>query len=70
MPEYPRALIKLMMLCTAIPFMPEGYEAGAFQWVGMLLLCFVLPVVITWVIGKIFRAKGIIKPGDLKIDMG
>ena len=50
--------------------MPEGYEAGAFQWVGMILICFVLPVVITWITGKIFRAKGLIKPGDLKIDMG
>lgn len=50
--------------------MPEGYKAGAFQWIGMLLICFVLPVAITWIIGKIFRARGIIKKGDLKIDLG
>lgn len=50
--------------------MPEGYEAGPFQWAGLLLVCFVLPVVITWIIGKIFRAKGIIQKGDLKIDLG
>ena len=50
--------------------MPEGYQTGAFEWAGMILICFVLPLVITWVIGKIFRAKGIIKPGDLKIDLG
>ena len=50
--------------------MPEGYTTGAFDWVGMILICFVLPLLITWVIGKIFRAKGIIKPGDLKIDLG
>lgn len=50
--------------------MPEGYKAGAFQWIGMLLICFVLPVAITWIIGKIFRAKGIIEKGDLKIDLG
>ena len=50
--------------------MPEGYQTGAFEWAGMILICFVLPLVITWVIGKIFRAKGIIKSGDLKIDLG
>lgn len=50
--------------------MPEGYKAGAFQWIGMLLICFVLPVAITWIIGKIFRARGIIEKGDLKIDLG
>ena len=50
--------------------LPKGYEAGAFQWAGMILICFVLPIVITWAIGKVFREKGIIKPGDLKIDMG
>ena len=50
--------------------MPEGYRTGAFEWAGMILICFVLPLVITWVLGKIFRAKGIIKPGDLKIDLG
>ena len=50
--------------------MPKGYEAGAFQWIGMALICFVLPVLLTWILGKIFRAKGIIRPGDLKIDLG
>lgn len=50
--------------------MPDGYKAGAFQWIGMLMICFVLPVAITWIIGKIFRARGIIKKGDLKIDLG
>ena len=50
--------------------MPEGYQTGIFEWIGMILICFVLPLLITWVIGKIFRAKGLIKPGDLKIDLG
>lgn len=50
--------------------MPEGYQTGAFEWIGMILICFVLPLLITWVIGKIFRARGIIKSGDLKIDLG
>ena len=50
--------------------MPEGYSIGAMQWIGVILICFVLPVVLTWILGKFFRAKGIIKPGDLKIDLG
>ena len=50
--------------------MPEGYSIGVMQWIGVILICFVLPVVLTWILGKFFRAKGIIKPGDLKIDLG
>jgi len=50
--------------------MPDGYSIGAMQWIGLILICFVLPVVLTWILGKFFRAKGIIKPGDLKIDLG
>ena len=51
--------------------MPEGYDDGCVSTGSvMILICFVLPLLITWVIGKIFRAKGIIKPGDLKIDLG
>lgn len=50
--------------------LPEGYQAGAFQWIGMVMICFILPVVITWIIGKVFRAKGILKEEDLKIDLG
>lgn len=50
--------------------LPEGYQAGAFQWIGMVMICFILPVVITWIVGKVFRAKGILKEGDLQIDLG
>ena len=50
--------------------MPEGMSVTAADWIGMILLCFVLPLVLTWAIGKAFRAKGLIKEGDLKIDLG
>ena len=50
--------------------MPEGMTVTAVDWIGMILLCFVLPLVLTWAIGKAFRAKGLIKEGDLKIDLG
>ena len=45
--------------------MPEG---GANMWIGMLLVCFVLPALISWVFGLILRKIGWIKEGDLKIE--
>ena len=50
--------------------MPEGYAVGAVDWIGLLLLCIILPIVMNWAIGKFMRAKGWIKEGDLKIDLG
>ncbi|MDO4739829.1 MAG: PTS sugar transporter subunit IIC [Eubacteriales bacterium] len=42
---------------------------GAMSWVGMLLVCFVLPAVLTWLFGELLRRIGWIKPGDLKLDL-
>lgn len=50
--------------------MPEGYAVGVFDWLGMILVCFVLPVLLSWAIGKFMRKKGWIKEGDLKVDLG
>lgn len=41
----------------------------AFDWVGLLMISIVLPAVITWIIGFIFRKFNIIKDGDLKLDL-
>lgn len=40
-----------------------------FDWAGLVLVCFVLPAVLTWVIGLLLRRIGWIKPGDLKLDL-
>ena len=40
----------------------------AFDWAGMILICFVLPAVLTWLFGLFFRRIGWIKEGDLKLD--
>ena len=45
--------------------MPDG---GTNMWIGLLLVCFVLPAVLTWLFGLVFRKIGWIKEGDLKID--
>ncbi|MFI3238687.1 MAG: PTS sugar transporter subunit IIC [Lachnospiraceae bacterium] len=39
----------------------------AFDWLGLALICFVLPAVITLIIGNVFRKSGLIKDGDLTL---
>ena len=48
----------------------SGAKAGitAFHWAGLLLVSFVLPAVLCAVLGALFRKKGWIKDGDLKLD--
>lgn len=38
------------------------------DWSGMILICFILPAILTPVFGMIFRKIGWIKVGDLKLD--
>lgn len=38
------------------------------DWLAMVLICFVLPAVLTWLIGIPCRKLGWIKEGDLKLD--
>ena len=45
--------------------MPEG---GTNMWIGMLLVCFVLPALLSWLFGLVLRKIGWIKEGDLKIE--
>lgn len=39
-----------------------------FDWLGMALICFILPAVLACVIGAVCRKIGWIKEGDLKLD--
>ena len=39
------------------------------DWAGMVLICFVLPAVLSWVLCEILRKKGWIKENDLKLDL-
>ncbi len=43
-------------------------QPGFVDWLGLVLICFVLPAVLSWIFGKICRKIGWIKPGDLKLD--
>lgn len=48
-----------------ISAMPDG---GTKMWLGILLICFVLPAVLTWIFGELFRKMNWIKEGDLKLE--
>ena len=40
---------------------------GVFDWVGLVLICVVLPALLCWAIGLLFRKLGWIKDGDLAL---
>ena len=40
----------------------------AFHWLGLILISFVLPAVLTWLFGELFRKLGWIKDGDLTLN--
>lgn len=41
----------------------------AFDWLGLILVCFILPGVLSWGFGLLFRKLGWIKENDLKLDL-
>lgn len=38
------------------------------DWIGLILICFVLPAILTFIFGELFRRAGWIREGDLKLD--
>ena len=40
-----------------------------FDWLGLILICFVLPAILSWVFCQILRKKGWIGENDLKLDL-
>ena len=42
-------------------------QAGAMEWIGMILICFILPAILSFVISEFMRKKGWIKEGDYKL---
>lgn len=41
---------------------------GFMEWFGLLMVCFVLPAVLCWAFGKLFRRIGWINDGDLALE--
>ncbi|MBQ5661331.1 MAG: PTS sugar transporter subunit IIC [Lachnospiraceae bacterium] len=44
-------------------------DGGVKMWIGILLVCFILPGLLSYIFCEIFRKIGWIKEGDLKIDL-
>lgn len=44
-----------------------GYAAGAMDWIGLVLICFVLPALLSALICQPMRKLGWIKDGDMKL---
>lgn len=49
----------------------SGAKAGITgqDWLGLVLICFILPATLTWVFAMPLRKMGWIKEGDLKLDL-
>lgn len=41
---------------------------GVFEWIGLALVCVVLPAIIAFLFNELFRKLGWIKTGDMKLD--
>jgi uncharacterized membrane protein len=39
------------------------------MWIGLVLVCIVLPAILTLIFNEIFRKLGWIKTGDMKLDL-
>lgn len=46
----------------------SAISPSAFDWLGMLLVCFVLPAILSWLFALPLRKIGWIKEGDLKLE--
>ena len=46
----------------------DGITPGAFEWLGMALVCFILPAVASWTVAVVMRKLGAIQPGDMLLD--
>ncbi len=50
---------------VAISHGAAAISPSAFDWIGLILICFVLPGLLSWIFGSILRKIGWIKDGDL-----
>ena len=48
--------------------MSEANDSALRIWLGILLLCFVLPAVVTILFNEILRKIGWVKTGDMKLE--
>ena len=44
------------------------YEVTTLNWIGLVLICFVLPAVLSFVFNEVLRKIGLVKDGYMKLD--
>ena len=47
----------------------EGRQIESKSWIGLVLICFILPAILSWAFGLVLRKWGWIKENDLKLDL-
>ena len=47
----------------------DGKVITAMDWIGLVLICFILPAILTWIFGLVLRKIGWIKENDLKLPL-
>ena len=45
------------------------YEVTAMNWIGLVLVCFILPAVLSLLFDFILRRLKLVKDGDMKLDL-
>ena len=45
-----------------------AYSPAAMDWIGLALICVVLPAVLSWIFSRLCRRLGWIKDGDMKLE--
>ena len=53
---------------AALNFGEVPITPGIIDWLGLILICVVIPAVVAWFVSEHMRKKGLIQLGDLKID--
>ncbi len=59
-------------LAPSEPAIKQGLTAitpGAMDWIGLVLICIVLPAILSWVFCEVLRKWNWIKEGDLKLNL-
>ncbi|MBR5646224.1 MAG: PTS sugar transporter subunit IIC [Treponema sp.] len=52
---------------TAIAHGASAINPTFFNWLGLITVCFILPAILCWLLGRLFRKTGWIKDGDLAL---
>lgn len=46
----------------------DGKTITAFDWIGLILICFILPAILSWIFYQAEKKLGWVKEGDLKLN--